>query len=251
MNASSAKSRIGQVLALVLVLTGSQAFGQTVTQTMSFSGLGGSSSTVPFNFLSFNSALGTLTSVEVILENVALSGSATGTNNSNVGLPGGDTNGPEDLYINLTGRLQVTSSGGVNVNLNATDTDDNVATEIAVGASSPTYLYSGVPSSPSTMNQTTTTTAGYVGNGSTTITVNVRPSAFGATGTAVASADSTANFVSGSFSGGATGSGTLVLIYNYTPVPEPTKTAAIMIGFALCVLVGRNYYKGNGGFRLA
>ena len=45
--------------------------------------------------------------------------------------------------------------------------------------------------------------------------------------------------------------GNVTLYYTYTPVPEPSKTAAIFIGFGLCLLVGRKYFQGRGGLRLA
>ena len=220
-----------------------------IIQTQSFSGLGGTSTAVPLSFNSFNSSLGTLNSIQIILQNVTLSGAATGTNNSNVNLPSGDTNGPEDIYVDLTGRLTVSAASVTNIVLRVTDTAGNGQTEIAVGASTPTYTYTDIAVSTVGGNTTSASTnlSSYIGDGTTQITVNVTPSQFGVSGQAFASVDSSANYVSGSYTGGATGSGQVELLYNYTPVPEPSKTAACMIGFALCLLAGRKYFSGHLG----
>jgi len=239
--------RLASMLAVTLVLTGTQAFGQPVTIDSgsgieSFSGLGGTSTATPLTFDSFNTSLGTLDSVQVVLENVALSGSAYGTNTSNVGLPIGDTNGPEDIYLNLVGTLTVTSSGGINIPLHATDTADNYQTEVQPGSSTTTFTYTDVAATPATSNQTITTSlTSYEGTGTASVTVDVTPSHFGVTGSDFASADSTANYVSANYNGGATGSGGVEVYYTYTPVPEPAQAAALMIGFGLCLLVGRRF----------
>jgi hypothetical protein len=81
MNATPAVTLLGRLVVVALFLAGGQSYAQTFTDpSQSFSNLG--SATVPFNFATFNSSLGTLDSVEVILENVTLTGSASGTNKS-------------------------------------------------------------------------------------------------------------------------------------------------------------------------
>lgn len=253
MNVTTSMKRLATLLAIALALTGTQAFAQTpITEDsgsgiQAFSGLGGTTTADPITFDTFNSSLGTLDSVQITLSGVTLSGSAQGTNNSNVGLPGGDTNGPENLRVNLIGTLDVTSAGGIDVTLNAEDTANNSQNNIAVGSSTVVFNYNDVASSPSSGNQSTVTSLGsYLGNGTTQITVDVTPSDFAVTGAAFKSSGSTANYVSGSFNGAATAGGDVQVQYTYTPVPEPGQTAAWMIGFALCVLGGRKYFQNRG-----
>jgi hypothetical protein len=255
MNATSYMARLAAVLALSLILPGTHALGQVMIDSGSgvqtFTNLGGTSTADPISFDSFNSSLGTLDSVEIVLSNVTLSGSAFGTNTSNVGLPNGDTNGPEDIYLNLVGTLTVTASGGVNSALHAEDTSDNFQTEVAVGASTTTFTYTNIASLPSGISPTTSTTAGYLGNGVTQITVDVTPSHFGVSGQAFASADSNANYISANYNGGATADGDVQVYYTYTAVPEPSHTAALLIGFALCLLGGRKYFRSHGDLQPA
>ncbi len=244
MNTKLLTTRLIPALAMFLAFTGARSFGQSMISepVQNFSGLGGTSTADTFNFSTFNTSLGTLTSVEIELENVTLSGTAIGTNNSNVNLPNGDTNGPEDIYVNLGGTLTVTSPGGINEALHAVDTLDNGQTEVAVGASTPTYTYTNTPATPSSNNQSTTSSlASYTSGSGSSVTITVTPSHFGVTGQAYASADSTANYVSGTYNGGATAAGSVEVIYTYTPVPEPAQTAAWMLGFVGMVLVGRKY----------
>ena len=240
-------ARVALVLASTLVL-GGQAFAQSImytpVQTQTFTGLGGTSTATPLSFYSFNSALGTLTSVQIILQNVTLSGSAFGTNTANSSTPPGDTIGNEDILLNLRGTLTVTSAAGFNVVLNAVDTADNAQNEVVPGASTSTFTYTDVPGSPSSNTQTKTSgLTSYEGNGSTTVTVNVTPTHFGVQGQAYASASSSANYISANYNGGATASGEVQVIYYYAPVPEPAETAMWMLGFVLVVGFGRKYLR--------
>ncbi len=240
-------ARIALILAST-VLLGGQAFAQSImytpVQTQTFTGLGGTSTATPLSFYSFNTALGTLTSVQIILQNVTLSGSAFGTNTSNIGTPPGDTYGNEDILLNLRGTLTVTSAAGFNVVLNAVDTVDNGQLEVVPGASTATFTYTNVPGSPSNNSQTKTTgLTSYEGNGTTTVTVNVTPTHFGVQGQAYQSASSSANYISANYNGGATASGAVQVIYYYAPVPEPAETAMWMLGFVLMIGVGRKYLR--------
>ena len=45
--------------------------------------------------------------------------------------------------------------------------------------------------------------------------------------------------------------GTIILTYNYTPVPEPAQTASWMLGFAACLLLGRTYLRNRSALSLA
>jgi hypothetical protein len=250
MNATSAISRLGQLVVLSLVLTGSHAFGQTITQTGSFVNYTGATGPVNFNFASFNTSLGTLNSVTVELFGVALTGTGQGTNTN---VLGGDN---ELIKVNVVGEVTVASTTDpalTPIDLNVEDTANNKANLVAPGGSTPLYQYGpGVPTGVTVSSGTTAPTSltPYESGTGPTVTLVVTPSGVGVQGSAFN--QGSAPVANASFTGEVSVSGTLELIYNYTPtpVPEPSKTAACMIGFALCVLVGRNYFKGRG-FRLA
>ena len=226
MNATFSLPRMGQVLALALALTGSHAFAQsTITQTGNFSNL-----TDPVNqavvFNQFNPALGTLTSVTINLTNVFVTGTASVTNQGVAA---------HTYLISLSGDYLITDSLGNNVEVLLT---------------TPTYNSGSLaPNNTFTTPSETNTTAG---SGTDVITgaTNLAPYiGLGTTGTNINLTSSNGVTVTGSAPyntlESSVGSGSYSLVYTYTPVPEPSKTAAFMIGFALCVLVGRNYFKGR------
>lgn len=216
----------------------------TQTQTMSFSGI--SSSSINLNFLTFNSTTGSsLVSVQVFLEGVKLSGTANGVNDS-----GTVNGGLEDLRMQLTGTLDVTAVDSIDVQLTATSP---FYSQLGVSNVPPnntiTHTFLNVAGTPSNNSQEIDGTPfaypevnGYKGDGTSTVTVTVTPSFFGVTGLATKSSGSTATVVNGSFGGSATASGTVRIVYTYAPVPEPTETAAWMLGLAVCVMVGRKYF---------
>ena len=260
MNATSALPRLGQLLAAALILTGSHAFGQVVTtivgdtetQTYTFTNQG--PATIPITFSTLDTSLGaSIETVTLQFTGISASGNATVTNlTDNValgGVPGGYL---EDLTGGFTNTYIAKSS--------IAPTTDQVSTSII----SNTQTYTGTPPGSGTsaeQNFTTGTliatqttdpqntviadTTNYEANGPTTLTITLRA------GTTVNASGDTTNYggqtaiVGGSAT--ALADGTLNLIYTFsgTPVPEPSKTAAIMIGFALCILVGRKYFKGR------
>lgn len=202
------------------------------------------STEINLNFATYNSSLGQLTSVEVVLENVTLSGTAMGTNNSGSNPP--EVGGPETIRIFLTGTIDVTAVDNIDVNLSANSpyyvqynvpingTISNTFTNAAGSPSGNTQTITGTPPSYSEV-------AGYEGDGVTTVPVTVTPSFFGVSGVATASPGSTANYVSASYNGSATASGTVYIEYTYTPAPEPAETAAWMLGLGICIILGRKY----------
>jgi len=257
MNVTTNLTRLAAVAAMLFVLNGTQAYAQAMidegAQNIT-TPLGGTTTAANFSFNTFDSTLGTLTSVEIVLDNVTLSGTATGTNNSNVDVPPFESGGPEDIYVNLVGTLTVTTSaGGANDVLSARDSANNGTTNVAVGASTgpPTpFVYTNSPSAPPGSNQTISSPSGAYSSpgGSTSITLTVTASHFGVTGESFASAGSSADYISGSYNGGATALGSVDVIYTYTPVPEPAQTAVWMLAFGLCLLGSRKLFQNPGGF---
>jgi hypothetical protein len=252
MNVTTALPRLGQLLAAALILTGTHALGQsntaTQTQTATFSGTSG---TQGVNFTGFDTSLGTLQSVTINLTNVEVNGYGTLTAN---------TTGQSVTSAYLFSRFQLKDlSGATDVTVTVTTADAGAGQTVANGD---TYFVGGTPGTgqvgngyiqtgstppgnfvnassapPTTGTPSTITTnlAGYQGT-STTVTLNL------------AGLNSLSSVTSGGFNTAVNDTTTadVTLFYTYSPVPEPSKTAACMIGFALCVLVGRNYFKGRG-----
>jgi hypothetical protein len=257
MNVTKYLPRLGQLLAVALILTGSHAYGQSTTALQSvgvtFSGTSGATSA---DFTGFDTSLGTLTSVTVNLTGVEVNGYATLTAN---------TTGQSINSAFLSSAFQLldlTSTAQVTVTVTTANAASPFGTTVANGS---TYFVGGTAGGGQVGN-------GYIqtaGGGGTTPPGNFVPasSAPPTTGTpstfstdlaayegASTTVDLTVNGVnqlSSTTSGGFntavndTTTGTVTLFYTYTPVPEPSKTTACMIGFALCLLVGRNYFKGR------
>jgi hypothetical protein len=251
MNATSAKSRLGQVLALALVLTGSHAFADSQLDFFyNFTGVSGNGS-VSTPVTAFDSTLGTLTGVEIEIVSPVLNGTAQGTNTGN---------GPENITVNLGGSVFVDTSGtGIIPGTNDATTGFNIVdntfpphggTNIAVGGMTGDFTYLNTPGTVIAGNPAATITSppdsltGYTTTESSSFTVTVTGSNIQVTGGATSVSGTST--VGVNLAGSASVSGTIEVIYTYTPAPEPSKTAACMIGFALCVLVGRNYFKGRG-----
>lgn len=223
MNALSAIPRLGQLMAVALILTGSHAFGQsTITQTGTFTNLADPvDQSLSFN--QFNPALGTLTSVTINLTNVFVTGTASVTNNGAAS---------HNYIISLAGEYDITDSLGNNVDVLLT------TPTYPSGSLAPTNTFT----TPSETNAT-------AGSGTVVITgAGLTPYiGLGTTGTEVNLTSSNGVTVTGSAPystmESSLGSGDYSLVYTYTPVPEPSKTAAWMLGLAMCVLVGRNYFQ--------
>jgi len=247
MNAISAFSRTASLLAVILTFAGSPVSGQVITttgpgvitQTLSFTDQGPGTPTYDFNL--FDSNLGTLNSVTIELVNITSTGTAVVTNVSNTFNPPGYT---ENLTGGFTNTYTATSSTSGADTVSVAITSSTVSgTNIAAGSN----INTGTLSASQTPNPVTTVVgdkANYIGSGTGTIVITLAST----TGANVSgNAGSNTFYALGTAQ--ATASGSLVLIYNYTPVPEP-KTTAAMIGLALCILVGRKYFKGRG-LRLA
>jgi len=253
MNAISGFSRAAQIFAAIIIFTGLHAQGQSVitttspgviTQTLSFSNQGPGAPVYNFNL--FDSNQGTLNSVTIELVNITSTGSAVVTNTSNQPAPFG--NGPpgydENIVGGFTNTYSATSSTSGADTATVAITSATTGTVVKAGDALNTGLVSA-SQSPNPVTNVVSDKANYIGTGTGTITITLNST----TGANVSGNAGTNTFyVFGTAQ--ATASGSLVLIYNYTPVPEP-KTTAAMIGLALCILLGRNYFKGRGGFRLA
>jgi len=228
MKLTSGHFRFGLLLAAALALAGAQAFGQsTITQTNTFSSLPDPADQ-DLIFNQFDPSLGTLTSVQIDLTNVVVSGTASVTNESG---------GKSRYTISLAGDYVITDSHGKTVDVTLTTPTQNsgnissgttftTTTETSAPVGVKSVLFSDAPS-----------LAPYIGNGTTGATV-------------VLTSDNSVDVVSGATpnttSQISTGSGTYELIYTYTPVPEPSKSAIFTIGFAMCLLVGRTFMKRRG-----
>jgi|GEM_PF-2142039 len=249
MNATSALSQLGRVLALVLVFTGSHVFAQSpIVQTQSFSNAG--PGTTPYTFNKFDSSLGTLTGVTIELSGISTAGSATIYNTSGYPVIFGGSGGPgynEDLTGGFTNTFVATSSTSGSDSMTVVVTS-NTQTQLSVPpGTSPTYAGNNFTTgtlngtqSPSPADFSAGDLANYIGSGTGTITISLNSST-----TVIASGNAGSNQVYVAGNASALASGNVNLIYSYTPVPEPSKTAAAMIGFTLVILVGRKYFKGR------
>ena len=253
MNVNTALPRLGQFLAVALILTGTHAFGQTntatQTQAVSFSGTNG---TQGVNFTGFDTSLGSLQSVTINLTNVEVNGYGTLTAN---------TTGQSVTSAYLFSQFKLKDiTNATAVTVNVTTADAGAGQTVNNGD---TYFVGGTPGSGQVGNgyiQTGTTPPGNFVNASsapattgtpdTIATTNAGPYAGASTTVTLnlAGINSLSSITSGGFNTAVNDitTGDVTLFYTYTAaVPEPSKTAACMIGFALCVLVGRNYFKGR------
>jgi hypothetical protein len=254
MNATSALTRAATLVAAALIFTGSHALGQSVilsdpgtgieTQTLSFTNQGPGSPVYDFNL--FNSAEGTLNSVTIELVNITSTGSATVYNTSASAPPFGTGNGvgySETLTGGFSNTYAATSSTSASDVATTVITSSTVTGTNIAATGSVTSINTGILSANQSPNPVTTVVSdkgNYIGTGTGTITITLAST----TGANV-SGNAGSNTFYALGSAAATASGSLILIYNYTPVPEPRTTAAAMIGLALCLLVGRKFFKGR------
>jgi hypothetical protein len=256
MNATSALSRLAQIVAAALIFTGSHAFGQaTITQTQSFSGQG--IGNIIDTFAAFDTSQGTLTGVTIELSNITSTGNASVSNITAFPPQFGGTGGTgynEDLTGGFSNTFTATSSTSASDVVTVTITS-NTQTQLAVPpGTSPDFdgntFVTGTltaTQSPTVKDGSVSDLANYLSSNGASVTITLDAST-----TANASANAGTNKALFNAEAEALANGDVTLIYTYTPVPEPSKTAACMIGLTLCLLVGRNYFKGNGnGFRLA
>jgi len=228
-------------MALALVLTGTHAFAQSpIIQTQSFSNAGPGSN--PYTFNSFNSSLGTLTGVTIELSSISTAGTATVYNISNLPIPLG-SGGPgyaEDLTGGFSNTFTATSSTSGSDQFSVVVTS-NTQTQlnVAAGSNFTTGTLNGTQV-PNPSDFSAPDIANYVGSGTATITITLNAST-----TVIASGFAGSNQVYVAGNASALAAGNVSLIYTYTPVPEPSKTAAAMIGFTLVILLGRKYFKGR------
>jgi len=239
MNIASTLPGLGQFFALFLILTGSQAYGQSpIVQTDSYSGLS-NGAPVSLTFNSFDISTGnTLNYVEVSLTNTTFSGWAQGTNT-------GTAN--ENIYIHLGGDLTITAPANINYALTIADSMNYDRLNVAPGGTAGPFSYvnnpadivNGIPTQ--TLSSSTSDLTVYTSADGTTITVTVTPRNIGVLGQASDSNDN--NPASAQFTGSATVAGNVSLIYTYSAVPEPSTTAFWLIGFSMFLLGGRSYLK--------
>ena len=232
MNAKNLMSRSALLLLLLFVVSRTPVFGQgVITQDLTFSqynlgsdtGPPGTTGSKPYNL--FNEQLGTLTEVEISLENVVVSGSVNVENGSS----------SAETYTNITldGVYTVMDSFGHSVTLSIQSTPPVSLGPINPGANMSTPTISGGPAPTQTTNIFVPNIGGFespTGVGTTTLTLT--------------SHDQQSVTGTGTFTGTqtSTGVGDVVLTYIYTPVPEPTQTAIWLMGFAVCVLAVRKYF---------
>lgn len=229
----------------MLVLTGffltcSQAVAQsliTVTQSQGFSLADPSGDGATVNLPNFNSSLApfnyTLTEVDVTLSDVILTGQVTVFNTS--------THTVTYTSIGLSGQfaLTYTDPNGLPTPTNIVTSTVSVAypdsTPVLAGTSYTTAVtasaVTGSGGNSTTVLTSPTDLAHYAGDGSATITVYLAD---------ILSAGATGNFQHSEAENG-TGTGTVILTYIYSPVPEPATTASWMLGIGLLAFIGRRY----------
>jgi len=219
----------GLLFVLTILFNSSLAFGQsTITQVGSFSNVPDpADQTLSFN--KFDPSLGTLTSVEIDLTNVFVTGTASVTNNSG---------GNSKYTISLTGDYAITDSLSNQASVVLTTPSQSTTGNLKDGNTFTTITETNATAgSGSVIFSNPASLALYIGTGTTGSTV-VLSSANSVDVTFGASPYSTLPI--------STGSGSYDLIYTYTPVPEPSKTAAMMIGFAMCLFLGRAFHRKGG-----
>ena len=246
MKAFSPLLRLSQVMAVAVFFLGGHAWGQTlITQTQTFTNA--SPGNIPYTFSAFNTSLGTLTGVTIELSSITTTGSTTVYNTSNLPPPfGSGTAGySEDLTGGFSNTFIATSSTSASDKVTVVVTS-NTQTQlgVAAGGNFTTGTLNGTQT-PSPTDFSAADLANYLSSAGSTVTITLNAST---SQNVSANAGTNTAYVAGNAS--AVASGNVTLIYTYTPVPEPSKTTACMIGLGLCLLVGRNYFKRNG-FRLA
>jgi len=222
-------------LLTALVFVGGTACAQIITQTLTFSGLSDPDNQV-FSFETFNSSLGTLNSVDIDLSNVVVSGTATVTNQSS---------SASSYVIQLQGNYIV--SDQVQTGTNVTD-GTPVGTNVQVNIDTPNYVSDSVAADGGTLTTGTISNSASPGSGSTAITGSDLLGYESGDGTISLYLNSS-NSVSARGSApyevdeSSVGSGTIQVIYNYTPIPpvdtpEPSTTAMMILGTGLLAFWG-------------
>jgi hypothetical protein len=226
--------QFGQWFTLALVMSVSQSFGQSEVFNTPFT-IGpdtGTGASGTISFASFNESLGTLTQVDLSLVSVTVSGTVTVTNTN----PNGGSN---EVFHNVTldGDYTVTDSANQTVNVDPATSPVNSGTIAPQGtfvAPTPTGGTSPAAATVNTDLLLGTNNLGiYETAGNGTITVNLTSASFYSLGVSGGNASETLN---------SNGAGTLEVTYIYT-VPEPSQTAAWMLGFGLVLLIGRSFLK--------
>jgi hypothetical protein len=224
---------IGLVLAVMLVLAQGNAFAQSeLLAPISFT-IGpdnnGAGASTPISFASFNTALGTLNEVDLNYTNVQITGSDQITNNSATA---------RNFTVQLSAFYTLTDSQGSFV----TDQFQTSPQSQSINAGA-TFTFNETSGAPITLPPVVISSglSAFFGNGSN-ITVTLGDTdpadlsgAHDTSWTVSTSANHTDVLTS-------TGTGTLQVTYIYT-VPEPSQTAAWMLGFGLVLLIGRSFLK--------
>lgn len=211
------------ILLLTWSLAGLHALAQsTIIQSGSFADVSDpANQTLTIN--QFDSSQGTLTSVEIEMSDVYIDGTASVTNNNN---------NRHSFTISLAGDYSITDSTGNTVDVSLTTASHNSGNLYRNQTYTTPTETNSTPGSGSITFSDSTSLTPYIGTGTTTLTL--------ASDNSVTLSSGTGNY---SLSQTSTGSGSYTVIYTYTPVPEPSQTAACMLGFGLCLLLGRMYLK--------
>ena len=259
----SISSRLGLLLAIAFIFTGTSAFGQNFAQTDSFSGYNAQSVTADdLGFDTFNQEIvlgnipvgATLTSVQLELLNVTGAASGTVTNNS--------SSTAVNVTYNLSGNnfLSTTYNGSqfppgndlVDLTFNAGTIGVGTGSSGSTGGSLAPNQTVNIPTTGTIALSTTNTSTTILNNGSDPSDIAYFTSNGGGanltvflTGNLSIGANGTIEGPGGQLSstGVETSDGMAEIIYNYTTVPEPRETAAWMLAFAACLLVGRKFLR--------
>jgi hypothetical protein len=167
-------------------------------------------------------------------------------NTSNTDPPNG-TGGAgyvEDLTGAFANTYKAISSRGSDEVTAYVQSNSQAQLGVPAGSSFTTGILTGTQS-PNSQDYVVNDPVNYLSSAGATVTIYFDDETFVS---ATANAGSNKGFAAANAS--TFSSGDITLIYTYTAVPEPSETAAYLIGFALCLLMGRRYFN-RFGFRLA